>query len=59
MSEKTDSCPHDWEYYTKTFDDVFLRCSMCGMVRIAKPGEITYLVSRELLIRHDGKDGDV
>lgn len=59
QEKRMESCSHVWEYYTQTFDDVFLRCPRCGMVRIAMPGETAARVSRELLIRHDGKDGDV
>lgn len=54
-----ENCPHVWVYDHQYNDDVFLRCPRCGMVRIAMPGETAARVSRELLIRHDGKDGDV
>lgn len=53
-----ESCSHVWEYYTTTFDDTYLRCPRCGMVRLAYPGETATRVSRELHIRHDGEEGD-
>lgn len=58
QEKRMESCSHVWEYYTQTFDDVFLRCLRCGMVRIAMPGETCHMVSRELKIRHDGEEGD-
>ena len=58
QEKRMEECHHIWEYYTTTFDDVFLRCPRCGMVRIAYPGERAARVSRELKIWHDGEEGD-
>ena len=54
-----ENCHHCWIYDHQSFDDVFLRCPRCGLVRISYPGEIVARVARELRIRHDGEDGDV
>lgn len=59
MTDEMERCPHVWVYDHRQFDDVFLRCPRCGMVRIAMPGETAARVYRELKIRHDEKDGDV
>jgi hypothetical protein len=56
---KMEQCHHVWVYDHRGFDDVWLRCPRCGMIRMAMPGETCHIVSRELKIRHDGKDGDV
>lgn len=54
-----ETCSHAWVYDGQQFDDVFLCCPYCGMIRMAMPGETSHIVSRELKIRHDGEDGDV
>lgn len=59
MKEKQETCQHVWIYDHADFDNVFLRCPRCGMIRVAYPGETCHVVSRELHIRHDGRDGDV
>lgn len=40
QEKRMEECHHAWEYFTTTFDDVFLRCARCGFVRLAAPGEI-------------------
>lgn len=57
QEKRMESCSHVWEYYTQTFDDVFLRCPRCGMVRIAAPGETVARVSRPQMSRDGEKDG--
>ena len=57
QEKKMESCSHVWEYYTQTFDDVFLRCPRCGMVRIAAPGETVARVNRPQMSRDGEKDG--
>ena len=59
MNEETETCSHVWVYDHMQFEDVFMRCPRCGLVRIAYPGETAARVIRELKIRHDEKDGDV
>ena len=59
MIEDMKRCSHVWVYDHTQFEDVYMRCPRCGLVRIAYPGETVAMVSRELKIRHDEKDGDV
>lgn len=59
MNEKQEFCQHVWIYDHASFDDVFLRCPRCGMIRVAYPGETAVRVAQGLKIRHDGRDGDV
>lgn len=56
---KAELCSHVWVYDHADHDTVYLRCVWCNMVRIAMPGEPCQMVSRELKIRHDDRDGDV
>ena len=58
-SQRDEACDHEWVYDGSQFDTTYLRCHLCGAIRIAMPGEKASLVTKELLIRHDGKDGDV
>lgn len=53
-----ENCSHVWVYDGMQFEDVFLRCPRCGMIRMAMPGETNHIVSKELKIRHDGEEGD-
>lgn len=52
-------CQHAWQYEGESFGDRFVRCANCGMVRMAMPWETVHLVSRDLKIRYDDKDGDI
>ena len=57
--KQMENCSHAWVFDHIKNEEVFLRCPRCGMLRPAYPGEPAARVSRELRIRHDGKDGDV
>lgn len=59
MKDETGTCAHVWVYDHQAFEDIFLRCPYCGMVRLAELGEPAARVSKELNIRHDDQDGDV
>lgn len=58
QEKKMQECQHAWQYEGESFGDRFVRCPLCGMVRIALPWETVYMVSKELRIRHDGEEGD-
>ena len=57
--KKMQECPHAWQYDGESFGDRFFRCARCGMVRLAMPWETVHMVSKELKIRYDDKDGDI
>ena len=58
MTEQMETCSHAWEYYTTTFDDTFLRCPRCGMIRLAMPGESAAMVNRPQKTRPEDGDQD-
>lgn len=59
MNDAMENCQHVWVYDHRDYETLYVKCPRCGMVRPTYPGEVAARVSRELKIRHDGKDGDV
>ena len=53
-----ENCNHVWEYYTTTFDDVFLKCPRCGMVRVAMPWEAAARINKPQRTRPEEDDHD-
>lgn len=56
QEKRMEQCDHAWEYFTTTFDDVFLRCARCGFVRLAMPGESVHKMDRPQMV--DPEDGE-
>lgn len=53
--QEMEQCPHVWIYDHQSFDDVYLRCPRCGMVRLSAPGEIVARINRR---QDTGRDQD-
>lgn len=59
QKKKMENCFHAWIYDNTEHETVYMRCPYCNMLRMAMPGEPVHLVSKELRIRYDDKDGDI
>ena len=59
MQNGREPCQHIWIYDHSDLGVLYMRCQRCKQIRPSVPGEEAARISRELHIRHDGKDGDV